>query len=218
MVALPGQQGKRGMLKVWGRRNSINVQKVMWTLAELGLAVERIDAGMAHGLVSEPWYAELNPNRLVPTIQDGEVVLWESNVIVRYLAAKHAIGTLMPTDPVARAKAEMWMDWQQSAIMPGLSPLFLGLVRTAPEKRDMGAIRAGAAAVEAALRLLDGHLDGRTFMTADHMTMADIPLGCVAHRWYALPLERPDLPHLRAWYGRLTDRPGFADHVMLPLT
>lgn len=206
------------MLKVWGRRNSINVQKVMWTLAELGLPVERVDAGMAHGLVGEPWYAALNPNRLVPTIQDGEVVLWESNVIVRYLTAKHALGTLMPADPVARARAEMWMDWQQSTIMPGLSPLFLGLVRTASEKRDMAAIRAGAAAVEAALRLLDGHLAGRGYMAADQMTVADIPLGCVVHRWYALPLEHPDLPHLRAWYERLTGRQGFAEHVMLPLT
>jgi glutathione S-transferase len=101
------------MLKIWGRKNSINVQKVMWAVGELGIAAERIDAGMAHGVVNEPWYATYNPNRLVPTIDDGGVVLWESNVIVRYLAAKHAPGSLMPADPIARAKAEMWMDWQQ---------------------------------------------------------------------------------------------------------
>ena len=136
------------MLKIWGRTNSINVQKVMWTVAELGLPHERVNAGMAHGVVNEPWYADINPNRLVPAIDDDGVVLWESNVIVRYLAGKHAAGTLMPADPAMRAKAEMWMDWQQTAL-PGFGPLFLGLIRTPPEKRDMAAIRAGQESTEA---------------------------------------------------------------------
>src|SRR5690348_14570034 len=117
-------------LRIWGRRNSINVQKVMWTVAELDLRVERIDAGMHYGVVDEPWFYERNPNRLVPTIDDDGVTLWESNVIVRYLAARHGHGILMPDDPATRAKAEMWMDWQQNTIMPGLSPLFLGFIRT----------------------------------------------------------------------------------------
>jgi len=206
------------MLKIWGRKNSINVQKVMWTVAETGLEAERIDAGMSHGVVNEPWYRDYNPNRLVPTIDDDGTVLWESNVIVRYLAAKHAAGTLMPIDIVTRAKAEMWMDWQQNTIMPGLSPLFLGLVRTPPEKRDMNAIRTGSESVEAALRILDAYLAARSYIVGDNITVADIPIGCVAYRWYALPIERPDLPNLRAWYERLTARSGFATHVMLPLT
>ena len=205
------------MLKIFGRTNSINVQKVMWTVAELGLPHERVNAGMAHGVVGEPWYADLNPNRLVPAIDDDGVVLWESNVIVRYLAAKHAAGTLMPADPAMRARAEMWMDWQQTSF-PGFGPLFLGLIRTPPEKRDMAAIRAGGEGTEAALRLLDKHLANRSHMIADHLTVADIPLGCVAYRWYALPIERPELPNLRAWYERLVKRPAFAQHVMLPLT
>jgi len=205
------------MLKIFGRTNSINVQKVMWTVAELGLPHERVNAGMAHGVVNEPWYADLNPNRLVPAIDDDGVVLWESNVIVRYLAAKHAAGTLMPSDPALRARAEMWMDWQQTSL-PGFGPLFLGLIRTPPEKRDMAAIRAGREGTEAALRLLDKHLANRSHMIADHLTVADIPLGCVAYRWYALPIERPELPNLRAWYERLVKRPAFAQHVMLPLT
>ena len=205
------------MLKIFGRTNSINVQKVMWTVAELGLPHQRVDAGMAHGVVNEPWYADLNPNRLVPAIDDGGVVLWESNVIVRYLAARHAAGTLMPADPALRARAEMWMDWQQTSL-PGFGPLFLGLIRTPPEQRDMAAIRAGQENTEGALRLLDKYLANRTWMIADHLTVADIPLGCVAYRWYALPIERPELPNLRAWYQRLTARPAFAQHVMLPLT
>ena len=206
------------LLKIWGRKNSINVQKVMWTVAEIGLAAERIDAGMSFGLVNEPWYQNLNPNARVPTIDDDGVILWESNVIVRYLAAKHATGTLMPADMVARAKADMWMDWQQNTVMPGLGPVFLGLIRTAADKRDMAAINSGVESAAATFRILDAHLAGRTYMIADHLTIADIPLGCATYRWYALPIERPDLPNLRRWYEHLTQRPGFAEHVMLPLT
>jgi glutathione S-transferase len=207
------------MLKIWGRKNSINVQKVMWAVGELGIEVERIDAGMAFGIVGEPWYAALNPNRMVPTIDDGGIVLWESNVIVRYLAAKHAPGTLMPTDPALRAKAEMWMDWQQNTLMPaGLSPLFLGLIRTPPDKRDAGALRKAAEVTEAALRMLDAHLARQPYVLGDSLTVADIPVGVAAYRWYALPVEHAKLPNLRAWYERLTQRPAFVQHVMLPLT
>jgi glutathione S-transferase len=206
------------MLKVWGRTNSINVQKVMWTIAELGLPVERVDAGMAFGIVNEPWYAGLNPNRLVPAIDDDGVVLWESNVIVRYLAAKHALGTLMPSDPALRAKAEMWMDWQQNSLGPWLGPVFMGLIRTPAEKRDMAAIGAAAEKAAATVALLDKQLAGKTFLLGDQFTVADIPVGCSVYRWYALPVEHPELPNLRAWYERLTKRPGFAANVMLPLT
>ncbi len=206
------------MLKIWGRKNSINVQKVMWTVAELGIRAERIDAGMSFGLVNEPWYRNLNPNARVPTIDDDGVVLWESNVIVRYLAARHATGTLMPADAVARAKCDMWMDWQQNTVMPGLGPVFLGLIRTPEDKRDMAAIGAGAKSAEAAFRILDAHLADSPVLIGDSLTVADIPLGCAAYRWYALPIERPALPNLRRWYEALTKRPGFAEHVMLPLT
>jgi glutathione S-transferase len=205
-------------LRIWGRCNSINVQKVMWTVAELGLQAERIDAGMQHGVVNEPWFGVRNPNRLVPTIVDDGLTLWESNVIVRYLAARHGLGTLMPDGLATRATAEMWMDWQQNAIMPGLSPLFLGLIRIPAEKRDAAAIRAGAESVEVAMRILDRQLAARSYLVADHLTVADIPVGCCAYRWYALPIERPELPHLRTWYERLTSRPAFVEHVMLPVT
>jgi glutathione S-transferase len=205
------------MLKIWGRTNSINVQKVMWTVGELGLPHERVNAGMAHGVVNEPWYADINPNRLVPVIDDNGLVLWESNVIVRYLTNKHSAGKLMPGDPATRAKAEMWMDWQQTSLL-GFGPLFLGLIRTPPEKRDMAVIKSGQESTEAGLRLVDAYLKGRTFMMGDHLTAADIPLGCVAYRWYGLPIERPELPNFRAWYERLAARPAFKQHVMLPIT
>jgi glutathione S-transferase len=207
------------MLKIWGRTNSINVQKVMWTVGELGFKPERVDAGMAHGIVNEPWYETKNPNRLVPTIDDDGIVLWESNVIVRYLATKHAPGTLMPTDPAGRARAEMWMDWQQSTIMPGaLTPLFLGLIRTPPEKRDAAALQKAAEATEAALRKLDAHLANQPYVLGNSLTVADIPVGVATYRWYALPVEHAELPNLRAWYDQLTKRPAFAQHGMLPLS
>jgi glutathione S-transferase len=206
------------MLKIWGRRNSINVQKVMWTVTELGLKAERIDAGMSFGVVNEPWYADLNPNRLVPTIADDDVVLWESNVIVRYLAAKYASGSLMPTDPAVRARAEMWMDWQQNSLGPCLGPVFMGLIRTPEEKRDLAAIHTAAERTATILALLDKQLTGRDYVLGDRLTVADIPVGCAVHRWYALPISRPELCHLRAWYERLTKRPPFVENVSLPLT
>jgi len=206
------------MLKIWGRVNSINVQKVMWTVGELGLAHERVDAGMRFGVVGEPFYGELNPNRLVPTIEDDGVVLWESNAIVRYLATKHASGTLMPADLAGRAMVEQWMDWQQTTAMIGLSPLFLGLIRTPPEQRDAAALARAATSVESAMRVLDRHLTGRSYMMGAAFTAADIPVGAAAYRWTALPIERPDLPALQAWLDRLTTRAAFAAHVMMPLS
>ncbi|MGI9426242.1 MAG: glutathione S-transferase family protein [Hyphomicrobiaceae bacterium] len=205
-------------LKVWGRNNSINVQKVMWTLAELGVAHERVDAGLAFGVVSEPWFGELNPNRTVPVLDDDVLILWESNVIVRYLAAKHASGTLIPSDPAARAETEMWMDWQQTTIMPSLGPVFLGLIRTPPEQRDQAVIDRGAENVRKVMAILDDRLSSREFVMGNALTAADIPLGCVTYRWFGLPVEHGALPHVRAWYERLVARPGFAEHVMMPLT
>lgn len=206
------------MLKIWGRPNSINVQKVMWTVGELGIAHERVDAGMAHGIVDEAWYAAKNPNRLVPMIEDDGVVLWESNVIVRYLAAKHSLGTLLPSALAARAEVEMWMDWQQTTLMTGLSPLFITLIRTPAAQRDPKVIETGIVNAETTFRMLDRHLVGRPHMVGTTFTVADIPAGAAAYRWYALPITRPDLPNLRAWYERLTQRPAYQRHVMLPLT
>ena len=206
------------MLKLWGRTNSINVQKVAWTLAELAIPHERIDAGIAFGKVGDPWFRAMNPNGLVPTIDDDGTVLWESNTIVRYLAAKYAPGKLIPTDPAARAQAEMWMDWQQNTVMPGLGPVFWGLIRTPADKRDHEAIETGRKVAEAALLRLDAHLTDRTFIASDQLGVADLSLGPVAYRWKSLPIERTPTPHLDTWYQRLVARPAFVQHVMLPVT
>jgi glutathione S-transferase len=206
------------VLKIWGRKNSINVQKVLWACAELGQTYERIDVGGAFGQNREPWYLAMNPNGLVPTIDDDGFVLWESNAIVRYLAAKHGMGTLCPADLHARADAERWMDWKLATVLPAMSPIFWGLVRTPPEKRDLGAIEAARVKLADAMIILDRRLATRNYVTGATFTMGDIPIGCMTYRWYALEIQRPDLPNLKRWYERLVARSGFETHVMLPMT
>ncbi len=206
------------MLEIWGRTNSINVQKVMWTVAELGLDHVRHDAGGAFGVVDTGDYIKMNPNRLVPTIRDGDLVLWESHAIVRYLAARHDAGGLWPTDIAVRADSDRWMDWMANTLNAPMRPVFWGLIRTPPEQRDDAAIAEGAKQLAVDFSILDAALAGRDFIAGDTLTMGDIPIGCAAYRYLALDIERPSLPNMEAWYGRLTGRPAFRDHVMLPLT
>jgi glutathione S-transferase len=206
------------MLTVWGRANSLNVQKVMWAVAELGLPHRRIEAGLAFGVNRTPEYLAMNPNGLVPTIDDDGFILWESNAIVRYLAAKYAAGTLWPHEPGARAHADRWMDWQTTAFSPAMGPAFFQLVRTPAEKRDARVVAESAAQSEAAAAVLDAHLAGRAYVNGDAFTMGDIPVGVAANRWLKLPLAREKRPDLEAWYRRLQARPGFAAHIDQPLS
>jgi glutathione S-transferase len=205
-------------MKIWGRANSINVMKVLWCADECGVTYERVDVGMQYGGNDQKWYLDMNPNGVVPTIDDGGQVIWESNSAVRYLAAKYAAGTLWPVDPGQRSEADRWMDWQLSTISEAMRIVFWGLVRTPPEKRDMAAIGKAAADAGKLWGRLEQKLEGRRYVAGQHLTMGDIPVGCFVHRWYALDIERPKLRNLEAWYGRLKDRPGFARHVMAPLT
>jgi glutathione S-transferase len=207
------------MLKVWGRTTSINVQKVLWCLAETGTPYERIDAGLAFGKNTEDWYRKMNPNGLVPTIDDDGFVLWESNAIVRYLAAKYGAGSLCPADAEARADADRWMEWHStSAWGTALRIAFFNLYRVAPEKRDQKAVDAAIQQSIQYFTLLDSHLAGRRFITGDALTMGDIPMGCATHRFLNMDFVRPSLPSLEAWYARLLERPGYKAHVALPLS
>ncbi|MES2910792.1 MAG: glutathione S-transferase, partial [Pseudomonadota bacterium] len=174
-------------LHIWGRMSSINVRKVVWTAQELGLEFQRTEAGGKFGVVKTPEYISLNPNSLVPVIEDGDYVLWESNVVVRYLCAKHASGTLYPESLRERFDAERWMDWQQTTLNPAGLGAFWQLIRTAPEARDHALIAKSIAAVEPLLQSLDAHLAGRSYMTGEQFTMADIPVACEIHRWFGLP-------------------------------
>lgn len=206
------------MLRIWGRTNSINVQKVMWGVGELDLPHERIDAGGAFGGLDTDAYGALNANRRVPTIEDDGVVVWESNACVRYLAARYGTGSLWPEDPAVRAAADMWMDWQQTTLAIDMTTVFWGLVRTPEAKRDQSAIEAAAGRLGALLRRLDSYLGSRRFVAGDSFTMGDIPVGAVCYRYYELPIERPKLPAIEAWYGRLQERVPYRTHVMLPLS
>ena len=206
------------MLKVWGRINSINVQKVLWVLEELQLPHARVDAGMAFGVVNEAFYKQMNPNARVPTIDDDGFVLWESNAIVRYLAAKHGAGTLYPTDLRTRADSERWMDIASIHLNPPMGPAFLGLVRTPAEQRNMAQITASAEATAQQFQVLEQGLGDRDYVAGSHFTMGDIVAGVNVYRWYALDVKRPALPRIEAYHARLQQRPAFRKHVMRPLS
>lgn len=207
------------MLKIWGRLSSINVQKVVICANELGLDYERTDAGGKFGIVDTPAYKRLNPNSLVPTIEDGDFVLWESNAIVRYLARTYGAGTLYPADPRTLADADRWLDWQSTTLTPAMGDAFMQLVRTPVEQRNMSAVAASLRKTEGPMAILDAHLAGREFVTGERLTMADIPLACAAHRWLGLPVDdKVPRPRVSAWLERLRARPAFASVLTLPLT
>jgi glutathione S-transferase len=205
-------------IRVYGRKNSINVQKVLWCCAELGLAVEQIDRGGSFGGTATDEYRAMNPTGRVPTIDDNGFTLWESNAIVRYLAARYGKGKLSPPDERARATAEQWMDWQLVTVWRGLQPAFVNLVRTPPAQRDINAIEAALRHSTEHFTLLDAHLKDKRYINGETFSIGDIPLGCTAQRWFRLEIERPELPSLAAWYRRLEERPAFKQHVDQPLS
>jgi glutathione S-transferase len=206
------------MLKLWGRLSSVNVQKVVWALDEIGAPYERIDAGGPFGVVDTPDFLRMNPNGLVPVIDDSGFVLWESNAIVRYLSARHAEGSLWPTDVQVRADADRWMDWQATTFTPAAGPAFHGLIRTAPDKRDAGAVAQSIAKAEPMAALLDAHLAGRRFIAGDAFTAGDIAVGAAAHRWLNLPTAREKRRHIERWHAELLTRPAAAKVLVAPIT
>lgn len=202
------------MRRLWGRLSSVNVQKAVWGLEELGLPYERIEAGGAFGRVRDPDYVALNPNSLVPVMEEDGFVLWESNAILRYLARGHDLGGLWPEHPRAAALVDQWLDWQATRFTPATRDAFWQTVRTPPENRDQAVIDRSVAASEDCAAILDAHLMGRPFLVGDRFTAADIAVGAAAHRWLHLDVPRTERPALRAWYERLRARP--AADVALP--
>jgi glutathione S-transferase len=210
--------GADAMLRIWGRNNSVNVQKPLWCCEEMGVQYERVDAGGTFGVVNTPQYRNLNPNGLVPTIEDDGFVLWESNAIVRYLAAKHSAGKLWPGDLKVRAEADKWMDWQNTTFWPTFRPLFWNLVRTPADQRDDKAMEDSRLKTAEILAYLDAHLKNRAYVAGKALTMGDIPMGCAIQRWMTLPIDHPEMPNLERWYDALSVRPAYKKIVMLPLT
>ncbi len=206
------------MIKIWGRKNSINVQKVLWCCDELKIPYQRVNAGLQPGDVDTPAYRALNPNGLVPTIEDGKFVLWESNAILRYLAAKHGLDPFWPTNLKTRASADRWMDWYISTLWMHMRPLFLQLIRCTADKRDQTIIDTAKEKTLAALKILDTHLGSNLYVAGAEFTLGDIPVGAAVYRWMSLPIERPVLPHVDAWYARLGEREAYRQDVMMPMS
>ncbi len=207
------------VIHLWGRTSSLNVRKVVWTAQELGLDFQRTDAGGSFGVTTTPEYLRKNPNALVPLLEDGDFVLWESNAIVRYLCAQYGTAqSLYPTELHARFDAERWMDWQQTTFNRAGGQAFIQLIRTTPEARNAESVRQSVAATEPLLSLLDTHLQGRAYLGGECFGMADIPLGCEMHRWWGMPRhlfdavgvarqELPTYPHVQRWFHVLQQRP-----------
>ena len=203
------------MIEVFGRANSVNVQKVLWCLGELGLPFERHDVGGRYGGNREPEFLARNPTGLVPMVSDDGLDLWESNTIVRYLAARYGVGSLWSEDPGARALSERWMDFQLGTVFPAFKGALLGLVRTPEEDRDPQSIAASARATNDVLEVLDAELADRAFVAGDTLTVGDVALGPTVYRWLNLEIERSALANLEAWHDRLSKRPAYREHVMV---
>lgn len=202
------------MLKIWGRDTSINVQKVLWLVHELNLEHERYDVGGAFGGLDTDEYLAKNPNRRIPTIEDGGLVLYESNAINRYLAGKYASNDLWPADLAARAVLDQWMDWTLSTLYPEFITMFFGMVRTAKADRDVTAVEAAAKRLGEQYGVLDRHLSTRDFVGGNEFTVGDIPAGALCYRYYAVDIERPALPNVEAWYARLQESAPYRDVIM----
>ena len=205
------------MLKVWGRRSSFNVQKVMWLVGELGLEHRHIDAGGNFGGLDTRDFLAMNPHGRIPVIRDDDAIVWESHAILRYLAARHGAGKFWSDDPLARARVDGWMDWSQTALQPDfLIGVFWGFFCTPEDKRNWPAIRAALARCARDFEKLDRLLEGRSFLLGDALTLADITAGTSLYRYFELQIERPQLPQVERWYRRLQERPAFSEHVMIP--
>jgi glutathione S-transferase len=214
------QEKQPTKLTIWGRANSVNVQKVLWCLAELDLAYDRIDAGMAFGKNDRPEYLAMNPNGRVPTLVDGDYVLWESNSIMRYLNLAYGKGfAIYPQQPQARAAVDRWLDWTLSTLQPVDRPVFWALVRTPKEKRDMVAIQKDVDAEAVVWRIPEALLTTRRYIEGDQFTIADIALGAFARRWFGVEgITKPKLPNLERWFALISERPGFQKFIAPPMT
>jgi glutathione S-transferase len=203
---------------LWGRATSSNVMKVIWLLEELKLPYERIDVGGTFGKTDTPEYRAMNPTGLVPTLQEDEFTLWESNAILRYICRAHAPdSTLWPREAHARANVDHWMDAQQTVLNRSQTVLFQGLIRTPPEKRDANAIKQAIGEAAGVWRMLAAELGKHDYIAGDAITLADIPWGVHVHRWLNMEFDRPDISALRPWYDRLLQRPAYKAHIAGPI-
>ncbi|KHN50904.1 glutathione S-transferase family protein [Pectobacterium fontis] len=205
------------MITIWGRDNSTNVKKVLWCAEELALPYQHIAAGGQFGRNHDADYLAMNPNGLIPCLQDDDLVLWESNTIVRYLSAQYGQDSLYLADAGKRASAEKWMDWA-NALAVSFGPAFINMVRVAPEKRDMALVQKSITECERLFGIVDTVLAHQPWLSGAQFGIGDIPLGCIVYGWLNMPIERQSHPHVARWYQQLTERPAYQKHVMIPLS
>ncbi|MEO8531581.1 MAG: glutathione S-transferase family protein [Deltaproteobacteria bacterium] len=203
------------MITIYGRATSANVQLVMWTIAELGLEHHRYDFGGAFGKTDTPEFAVMNPNRLVPVMQDGDLTMFESAAIMRYLCARYASDSFWPKDAEQRGRLDQWAEWGKISFATGLTPLFMNLVRTAPSKRNSAAIAKAEADAARLAEVLENHIGKRPWMAGETFTFADIGVGYYLYRYFTMPFSRSATPNLDAYYERLTSRPAYRSNVMI---
>lgn len=206
------------MLKIWGRINSTNVKKALWTAHELDLEYEQINIGGPYGGLKDPAYLARNPNGLIPLLEDGDMVLWESNTITRYLAAAYGKGGLWIDDPAKRAQAEKWMDWASVSFATSFSDVMKHLIRLPEAERDPAILQRGLEGLAHSMQIADDGLKEAPWFSGENFGIGDIPIGCYAYAWFEFPIERPARPRLEDWYGRLKQRPAYQTAVMTPLT
>ncbi|MBT0957238.1 glutathione S-transferase N-terminal domain-containing protein [Alphaproteobacteria bacterium KMM 3653] len=201
-------------MQLLGRATSVNVQKVLWALAELGIAYDREDMGGAFGGLETEAYGAMNPNRRVPTLIDGDLVIWESNAVVRYLAQNYGNGALAGANAADRVRADMWMEWFQNNCYADVIALFYQTVRLPASQRDPAKRDAAAQSLTKTLGMLEDHLAGNSFVAGEALSMGDIIIGSFLYRYYTMDFTRADLPNLAAYYARLTERAAYRSTVM----
>ncbi len=204
------------MITFYGRKSSDNVQKTLWMLLETGRPHEHIELGGKFGGLDEPEFLKLNPHGRVPVLVDGDLVVWESSAIIRYLASAYCAGTVWPEDARERAGVDKWMDWAQSRLYPVANRLFWRLIRTPEADQDADKIAAGIELLNDHMALLDAQLEGSAYLCGEGLTMADIIAGATLYRYFEMPIERPALVHVRRWYETLSARPAYQQAVMVP--
>lgn len=206
------------MLKIWGRINSTNVKKVLWAAEELGLAYDQIDVGGKFGGLKNADFLARNPNGLIPLLEDEHTTLWESNVIVRYLAASHPNGGLWIEDVAERAQAEKWMDWSSTTLYSDFRDIMMHLIRLPKKERDPAILQRGIDGLTRSLQIAEDALSNQPWLSGKDFGIGDIPLGCYAYAWFEFEISRPSMPNLENWYRRLAQRKAYRKAVMTPLT
>lgn len=206
------------MVKIWGRTNSINVQKVLWTLAEINEPFDRIDAGLQYGVNDTEEFRLMNPNGLVPVLQEDDFALWESHAIMRYLALRDPHRKLLPADGHSAAIVDQWLEWSSTTVWPNMKPVFRNMVRLPKEQWNKQAIEAGVVGLNNDMQILTQRLTNLPYVAGEYFSLADIPLALIVHRWYLLDIERIELPVVRQWYERVAERPAFVKYCDMPLS